>query len=62
MITQKHKLLLSFYFGQIFFKIMTRNKKVVSTFLTIIQEEGGDEGYGAIPLSMIMQVLFIWHH
>lgn len=46
MVTKEHKLSLSFYFGQIFFKIMARNKSEVSTFLTIIQEEGGDEGYG----------------
>lgn len=60
MITPKHKLPLSFYFGQIFFKIMARKKKSeVSTFLTIIQKEGGDEGYGTIPPSMITQVLFI---
>lgn len=60
MVTQKHKLSLSFYFGQIFFIIMARKKKSeVSTFLTIIQEEGGDDGYGTIPLSTITQVLFI---
>lgn len=54
MITPKHKLPLSFYFGQIFFKIMARKKKSeASTFLTIIQKEGGDEGYGTIPPSMI---------
>lgn len=41
---------------------MARNKSEVSTFLTIIQEEGGDEGYRTVPPSMITQVLFIWHH
>lgn len=62
MVIKRDTLSLSFYFGQIFFKLMARNKSEVSTFLTIIQEEGGDEGYRTVPPSMITQVLFIWHH